>query len=278
MASVKKPQQGRSANPAILRVIGRDRYVEFTLDDRLPFPVVEAELRTYLARVKGRFEGGRVTLNLGNRLLNSEQVNRFRDILEDEYKLTLAGLFCGVGALQHLLAEKTLLQVDSPALAKVDVTEVTANTPKTPRLNGSETGERPVAAEGQETLLVKGTCRSGTTIHNTGNVVVAGDVNPGAEISATKDILIFGRLTGVAHAGVSGADESVIIALQIEAPQLRIGPYIKIGPPVGGVNRSPRTPEMALVKRGTIVVEPFSQGQWGSTRSSLWRRDLARFT
>ncbi|MFQ5875269.1 MAG: septum site-determining protein MinC [Dehalococcoidia bacterium] len=124
-------------------------------------------------------------------------------------------------------------------------------------LRGTGIGEKTVVIEGQQALLVKGTCRSGTKIHHPGNVVVAGDVNSGAEITATKDIMVFGRLAGLAHAGVDGAEDAVIIALQIEAPQLRIGPHIKMDPPVGRGKRSTKMPDIALVREEAIVVEPF---------------------
>ncbi|MCH8130584.1 MAG: hypothetical protein IIC70_11890, partial [Acidobacteria bacterium] len=121
-----------------------------------------------------------------------------------------------------------------------------------------------VASQWQETLMIKGTCRSGTTIHNAGNLVIVGDVNPEAEISATKDVLVFGRLAGMAHAGANGSTESVIVSLNFEAPQLRIGHYIRMDPPVRSRNRSTWTPEMAVVRDGVIKVEPFAP-------RSLWK-------
>lgn len=268
MALIKKAIKGRSADSAIIRVIGRDGHLEFTLNDKVPLPVVEKELRGYLARVEGRFEGGRVSLILGNRMMNVDQITRFRHILEDQHELILAGLSFGADALQHLLSAKTLPHIETPVpeKAKVEDVEVPTEVRITPPLKEPRDGDKPVAIEGQETILVKGTCRSGTTILNTGNVVVAGDVNPGAEITATKDIIIFGRLAGLAHAGASGAEDAVIIALQIEAPQLRIGPHIKMEDSVRNGKRSTKTPKMALVKGDTIVVKPFI------TRS-VWKQE-----
>ena len=39
-----------------------------------------------------------------------------------------------------------------------------------------------------------------------GDLVILGDVNPGADISATGDIVVYGALRGVAHAGSPGED------------------------------------------------------------------------
>ena len=256
MTSVDNSQRTESIAPAILRVIGRDRHLECTLDDRLPMSVVEEELRKYLARIDGRFEGGKVTLNLGNRMIDVDQLKSLQNILEDQHKLILAGLTCGPQTLEYLLSQ-TAAPMDSVSQGKAGESTGGIDSKRTPVLRVSDQEERSTSTQVQETLLVKGTCRSGTTIYNHGNVVVAGDVNPGAEIAASRDIMVFGKLAGLAHAGAGGADGAVIIAFQIEAPQLRIGHQIKMDLPVGGGIHPTTTPRMVLVRGGTIVVEPF---------------------
>jgi septum site-determining protein MinC len=94
-------------------------------------------------------------------------------------------------------------------------------------------------------------------IHNVGNVVILGDVNPGAEITATGDIIVLGRLGGLAHAGVGGDEDVVVLANNIEATQVRIASHIMMDVPSGRGSGSGRNPNIALVKGGTIVLEPF---------------------
>jgi septum site-determining protein MinC len=77
-----------------------------------------------------------------------------------------------------------------------------------------------------EPLYVKMTVRSGTEIRHPGSAIVFGDVNAGAEVIADGDILVWGRLKGMAHAGANGNTKAVIVALHIEATQLRIGDYV----------------------------------------------------
>ena len=50
----------------------------------------------------------------------------------------------------------------------------------------------------------RGTVRAGEHLEVDGAVLVLGDVNPGARISARGDVLIWGRLRGIAHAGCHG--------------------------------------------------------------------------
>jgi len=48
-------------------------------------------------------------------------------------------------------------------------------------------------------------------------------VNDGAEIFASGSICVWGRLKGVAHAGLDGHEEHTVIAGVFEAKQVRIG-------------------------------------------------------
>ncbi|MEL6458135.1 MAG: septum site-determining protein MinC [Cyanobacteria bacterium J06621_15] len=73
-----------------------------------------------------------------------------------------------------------------------------------------------------EPLYLETTVRSGVEIRHRGSVIILGDVNPGGIVVAEGDILIWGRLRGVAHAGAQGNSECTIMALQMEPTQLRI--------------------------------------------------------
>lgn len=73
------------------------------------------------------------------------------------------------------------------------------------------------------TLYIHRTLRSGQSISSEGNIVIIGDVNPGAEIVAKGDITVWGILGGIAHAGSDGNTYSKIRALKLNAIQLRIG-------------------------------------------------------
>ncbi|PLZ37043.1 septation ring formation regulator EzrA, partial [Fischerella thermalis WC542] len=63
-----------------------------------------------------------------------------------------------------------------------------------------------------------------------GSVIILGDVNPGGIVVADGDILVWGRLRGVAHAGARGNRECLIMALQMEPTQLRIADAVARAP------------------------------------------------
>lgn len=114
--------------------------------------------------------------------------------------------------------------------------------------------ERPPAAPA--TLYHVGTLRGGQALHNLGNIVVVGDVNPGTELVASGDIVVFGALRGVAHAGAQGDESARVVALELAPTQLRIATLIAAGEPV------PRgVPAHALVKDARIVVVPHEHAE-----------------
>ena len=73
-----------------------------------------------------------------------------------------------------------------------------------------------------EPLYLQGTVRSGVEIRHPGTIVICGDLNPGGKAVAAGDILVWGRLRGIAHAGSQGNHQCRITALRMEFTQLRI--------------------------------------------------------
>ncbi|MBK7894707.1 MAG: septum site-determining protein MinC [Anaerolineaceae bacterium] len=90
-------------------------------------------------------------------------------------------------------------------------------------------------------LILKETLRSGRSIYHEGHVVVIGDVNPGAEIVASGDVIVWGRLRGLVHAGALGDETAVICALELTPTQLRIADQIAISPDEKRGRAIPRT-------------------------------------
>jgi septum site-determining protein MinC len=81
-----------------------------------------------------------------------------------------------------------------------------------------------------DALYLETTVRSGVEIRHPGTVIILGDVNPGGIVIADGDIIIWGRLRGIAHAGAGGNLECLIMALQMEPTQLRIADAVARAP------------------------------------------------
>ena len=110
-----------------------------------------------------------------------------------------------------------------------------------------------VAAGTADLLFHHGTLRSGDHLQSERSILLYGDVNPGARISSAADVLVWGRLRGVAHAGCEGSTTAKIIALQLRPLQLRIADVVARGPedlPQAGLA------EQAELRDGVIAIEP----------------------
>lgn len=95
-----------------------------------------------------------------------------------------------------------------------------------------------------EPLYLQSTVRSGVEIRHPGTIVIFGDLNPGGKAIAAGDILVWGRLRGIAHAGAQGNHQCRITALQMEFTQLRIADAVARAPKL-----RPRrlAPELAFI-------------------------------
>ena len=115
----------------------------------------------------------------------------------------------------------------------------------------------PGAGADPPLLIHQGTLRAGDHLQTEGSVLLLGDVNPGARISAAGHVLVWGRLRGVAHAGRRGDSHARIVALQLRPLQLRIAAAVARGPedtPPEGLA------EEARLEGGEIRIEPARPG------------------
>jgi septum site-determining protein MinC len=107
------------------------------------------------------------------------------------------------------------------------------------------------------TKFYRGTVRSGQLISFDGNLVVIGDINPGGEVVATGNVIVMGALRGIVHAGADGNREAIVVANNLQPPQLRIADVITRSPDGGEISRSNAVPELAFVKGEMVYIERF---------------------
>lgn len=90
----------------------------------------------------------------------------------------------------------------------------------------------PISTERFDTksTFIMETLRGGRRVECKGDIIVAGDVNSGAELIAGGNIAVFGKLRGLAHAGAMGDKSCVIVANWLMPKQIRIAGKIAIIP------------------------------------------------
>lgn len=75
--------------------------------------------------------------------------------------------------------------------------------------------------------IYDGSLRSGNKLEHEGTIIVIGDVNAGSEVVSGENVIVLGTIRGLAHAGASGNKEAIIVANEIDAPQVRIADIVK---------------------------------------------------
>jgi septum site-determining protein MinC len=216
-----------------------------------------AELTARLEQAASFFKGGRVALQVGPRQLSQDQVEHVGALLQQH----AMSLWAVIGDSEETRQVVTALGLETelapPRLpARMESGRVPGATQAQPPRLADEAGGEDLPAEGGA-VLVRRTLRSGQTVRHTGHVIVIGDVNPGAEIIAGGDVVVWGRLRGTVHAGAGGDDDAVVCALALTPTQLRIGGHIARSP--GGEPGRGILPEVASVQGDQIVAKPWGE-------------------
>jgi septum site-determining protein MinC len=105
-----------------------------------------------------------------------------------------------------------------------------------------------------KTKFIRKTVRGGECITYQGNIVIVGDINSGAEVYAAGNVIVLGRIKGKVSAGFNGNAKAVIAAFSLEPEILKISNVIAMSP---DDLEKPRYPELAKIKDGMIIVEPY---------------------
>ncbi|MBV9333227.1 MAG: septum site-determining protein MinC [Candidatus Eremiobacteraeota bacterium] len=248
---------------------GRLDGLEVTLGGRVLEEAL-AELEARLAEQPSFYRGSSAVVNFGDTTPTAADLARLRNVLEGA-GVTMRAL-CGSAEELQAFAVADGLQYDPPATRLSDGARslvadfAGARNDIAARRKRGESSVRRVKLDAerarpaelrlveapQGTLYHAATLRGGQTLHHTGNIVVVGDVNPGAELVATGDVLVFGRLAGIAHAGAGGDENARIYAVELLPTQLRIASFI--GADEGLVQQNKSRPEVAVARNGKIAV------------------------
>ena len=200
-----------------------------------------AELSAHLARPKAQsfFRGARVLLETGHRAIDAAQLEELIALLaqNDMQLISVHGERRTQEAFDQIRGEAKAKEIPPPDLPPFVV--VTQDSP----------------LDGLSGLVIHRSVRSGQRYHHAGAVIVIGDVNPGAEIVAGSDVIVWGKLRGVVHAGSPDNDQAVVGALMLAPTQLSIGEHIARVPEDKAARHA--VAEIARVRGGAIVVEPW---------------------
>ena len=224
-----------------------------TLEPETPFSELLNALSHRLSEAPGFFRGGSLALDTRHRDLRISERTQLEELLAN-YQMSVTSLEQTLIVKQH---EPEIISSEVGIEPSIDVsieTTITAEilSEQTPALI-----DRLDPRDSDDTLFLRRTIRSGQAIHHSSNVVILGDVNPGAEIVASGDILVWGALRGMVHAGYPNNENAIVCSLVLAPVQLRIA-HLLSRPPDGFQVQA--RPEFATIKSGQIVVEAWLNG------------------
>ena len=207
---------------------------------------------------KNELQGKVVKINFGDRIITEDDLFSILSILKG-YK-TEVELVYAESTETKLAAINAGLTVSGQKFEKIVPDKIEEEKEENiENLFDQET----VSRTERHTLYIKQTLRSGQKIEHDGNIIIIGDCNAGSEIIATGDIIVWGVLCGVAHAGSKGDDKACIRAFKINAIQLRIADYLARKPDQFDIDRIEKSdyfnPEEAKISEGEIVIYSLHQ-------------------
>jgi len=216
-----------------------------TLEPELPFGELLNELAERLAEKAGFFRGASLSVDTSRRNLRVSERTQLEALLA-YYQMSIV----------PLSSAGTMRTPSQPLITH----DLSISVPVATTVQFALTSDQAVSdgREFSDTLFLRRTVRSGQAIHHPSNVVVLGDVNPGAEIVAGKDIIVWGVLRGMVHAGYPDNEGAMVCSLLLAPVQLRIA-HLLSRPPEG-LEVLPR-PEVATIRNEQIVVESWVNGR-----------------
>lgn len=167
-----------------------------------PWEDQRVALLTQIDERSSFFQGARLAMDVGTQILKVNDLVDLRDRLSERNV-----------ALWAVISESPTTEQTSQLLGLA--TRISKPRPEEQRQFADTISD-------ETALFITKTLRSGTRIEFPGNIVVVGDVNPGAEIVAEGNVIVWGRVRGMIHAGSKGNRSAFICALDLSANQLRI--------------------------------------------------------
>jgi septum site-determining protein MinC len=155
----------------------------------------------------------------------------------------------------NLINKKELEIIKEALLTEIEIKDIVLEDieKEIEQVNEKETRIFSGVYEGK-TKFIRKTIRSGQSISYQGNIVIIGDINSGAEIYADGNVIVLGFIKGKVSAGTNGNTKAVIAAFVLQPEILKIANVIAMSP--DDVEK-PSYPELARIKDGSIIVEPY---------------------
>ena len=117
--------------------------------------------------------------------------------------------------------------------------------------------EQLMALNSNTGQFFKGNLRSGQVMEFETSIVILGDVNVGAQVVSTGNVIVLGNLFGTVYAGAAGKENAFIVALKMNPLQIRISDVIARSS--DEKKEVPLEPQSAYLRDGAIYIDTLSR-------------------
>lgn len=224
-------------------VIKGNKYgIVVVMDSDTSFDEIKNQLEEKLKESARFFGNGTMAISFEGRNLDDEQQKELLNVISESSDLNIACI------IDH---DEKLTEIFKKSVEKIE--NIDDNKEDEPIPDST-----PVVDVDKNTgKFFRGTLRSGQILESDTSIVVIGDVNPGASVSAGGNIIILGSLKGTVSAGMNGDEKAFIVALDMAPVQVRIGDTIARCPE-RQKKAKPET-KIAYLNNGTIYIDPLSK-------------------
>ena len=216
-----------------IRFTGVDYGLLVRMDWEVPLSQLLVEVEEHIQKSPAFFADAKVFLEVDTRPVLQHEIEQLGVVLS-RHGLTLQGVVSAASRVEGISRPQP-------------------SVPEPPKVIATSINEK------EATVVEHRTVRSGEKVASEGHLIIMGDVNPGAEVIAENNIIVWGSLKGTAYAGVPNHEDAVIAALHLSPIQLRIAGYIARAPDARPVTAA--VPELARIDQNEIVVESWERGR-----------------
>lgn len=201
------------------------------LDSEMPFPDLLEKIREKFTESRKFFQNSHFAISFGGRTLDTEEERAVINTISESCGAEIVCIFEENELLDTYL-EKRIQQLE----------------------------EEKTMKSGH---FFRGDIQPGQTLESEHSVIIMGNVRKGGKVISRGNIVILGTLEGYAFAGAGGNISAFICALHIKTDQLRIADVLAECAryfPNSHMKRKKETPQTAVAKDDTIIIEPLTKG------------------
>lgn len=209
--------------PVVIK--GNKSGIRIVLDDTLPFPEILEEVEKKFKESSDFLGEAQVAVSFDGKKLTEEQEAILLECIKENSKLQVVCLIDEDKQREELF-NQTL-------------------------------NDKLMAMNANSGQFFKGTLRSGQVMEFETSVVILGDINVGAQVVSTGNVIVLGSLYGTVYAGAAGKENAFIVALKMNPMQIRISDVIARSS--DEKQETPAEPQIAYLQDGAIYIDTLSK-------------------